>query len=90
MTVNAAWLMNLIYDHYRFTGDEDYLRQRAYPMMKGASMNEESRRETTDCRGRSEVIRSLGCFHSEIDPFRISQCGFINERLNDGACSGLG
>ena len=37
MTVNTAWLMNLIYDHYRFTEDKEYLRETAYPMMKGAA-----------------------------------------------------
>jgi alpha-L-fucosidase 2 len=30
----AAWLMQNSYDHYRFTGDKDYLRTRAYPAMK--------------------------------------------------------
>ena len=30
----SAWLMQNSYDHYRFTGDKDYLRNRAYPAMK--------------------------------------------------------
>jgi alpha-L-fucosidase 2 len=30
----AAWLMQNSYEHYRFTGDKDYLRTRAYPAMK--------------------------------------------------------
>ena len=30
----AAWLMQNSYDHYRFTGDKDYLRTRAFPAMK--------------------------------------------------------
>ena len=30
----AAWLLQNSYDHYRFTGDRDYLRTRAYPAMK--------------------------------------------------------
>jgi alpha-L-fucosidase 2 len=30
----AAWLLQNSYDHYRFTGDKDYLRTRAYPAMK--------------------------------------------------------
>jgi alpha-L-fucosidase 2 len=31
----AAWLMQNEYDHYRFTGDKDFLRTLAYPAMKG-------------------------------------------------------
>ena len=31
----AAWLMQNEYDHYRFTGDKQYLRTMAYPAMKG-------------------------------------------------------
>jgi alpha-L-fucosidase 2 len=30
----SAWLLQNSYDHYRFTGDKDYLRTRAYPAMK--------------------------------------------------------
>ena len=30
----SAWLMQNSFDHYRFTGDKDYLRARAYPAMK--------------------------------------------------------
>jgi len=30
----SAWLLQNSFDHYRFTGDRDYLRQFAYPAMK--------------------------------------------------------
>ena len=30
----SAWLMQNSFDHYRFTGDRAYLRERAYPAMK--------------------------------------------------------
>ncbi len=30
----AAWLLQNSYDHYRFTGNKDYLRTHAYPAMK--------------------------------------------------------
>jgi alpha-L-fucosidase 2 len=33
----AAWLCQHYYDHYRFTQDEAFLRQRAYPMMKAVA-----------------------------------------------------
>lgn len=33
----GAWLARLYYDHYLFTGDDSFLRERAYPLMKGAS-----------------------------------------------------
>jgi len=30
----SAWMLQNSYDHYRFTEDRDYLRERAYPAMK--------------------------------------------------------
>ncbi|HVZ98862.1 MAG TPA: glycoside hydrolase family 95 protein [Caulobacterales bacterium] len=33
----GAWLAQHYYEHYRFTGDEAFLRARAYPVMKGAA-----------------------------------------------------
>ncbi|MDH2424900.1 glycoside hydrolase N-terminal domain-containing protein [Sphaerisporangium sp. TRM90804] len=33
----AAWLTQQMYDHYRFNGDVRYLRDTAYPVMKGAA-----------------------------------------------------
>jgi alpha-L-fucosidase 2 len=33
----AAWLCQHYYDHYRFTQDETFLRERAYPMMKAVA-----------------------------------------------------
>ncbi len=33
----GAWLAQHYYDHYRFTLDENFLRQRAYPVMKEAA-----------------------------------------------------
>ena len=29
-----AWIMQNVYDYYRFTKDEDYLREKIYPMLK--------------------------------------------------------
>lgn len=31
---STAWILQSVYDYYRFTGDLDYLRNRAYPAMK--------------------------------------------------------
>ncbi|MEQ4721183.1 glycoside hydrolase N-terminal domain-containing protein [Nonomuraea sp. B19D2] len=33
----AAWTTQHLYDSYRFTGDVDYLRRTAYPVIKGAA-----------------------------------------------------
>jgi alpha-L-fucosidase 2 len=33
----GAWLAQHYYEHYRFTGDERFLRRRAYPIMKEAA-----------------------------------------------------
>ncbi len=35
--MGAAWLCRHLYDHYLYTGDEEFLRKRAYPLMKGAA-----------------------------------------------------
>ncbi|QIL90167.1 glycoside hydrolase family 95 protein [Microbulbifer sp. SH-1] len=34
----GAWLADHYYEHYRFNNDEDFLRSRAYPVMKGAAL----------------------------------------------------
>ena len=34
---SAAWLMQHYYEHYLFTGDETFLAERAYPIMKEAA-----------------------------------------------------
>ena len=34
----GAWLAQHFYEHYRFSGDRDFLRDRAYPVMKGAAL----------------------------------------------------
>jgi len=36
--VGAAWLCQHPYEHYLFTGDEDFLAERAYPLLKGAAL----------------------------------------------------
>ena len=33
----GAWLADHYYEHYRFNNDEQFLRERAYPVMKGAA-----------------------------------------------------
>jgi len=35
--MGGAWLAQHLWDHYAFTGDVDYLRERAYPLMRGAA-----------------------------------------------------
>ena len=35
--MGAAWLSQDLWEHYAFTGDVDFLRQRGYPMMKDAA-----------------------------------------------------
>lgn len=34
--MGGGWLSLHLYEHYRFTADNDYLREIAYPLMKGA------------------------------------------------------
>lgn len=36
-SMGGAWLSQHLFEHYRFTLDEDYLRNTAYPLMKGAA-----------------------------------------------------
>ncbi|MEO6966193.1 MAG: glycoside hydrolase N-terminal domain-containing protein, partial [Acidobacteriaceae bacterium] len=35
--MSGPWLCAHLYDHYRFTGDREFLRTRAYPLMKGSA-----------------------------------------------------
>jgi alpha-L-fucosidase 2 len=36
-SLGSPWLSQHLYEHYRFTGDRSYLRNVAYPLMKGAA-----------------------------------------------------
>jgi alpha-L-fucosidase 2 len=35
--MSGPWLCAHLYEHYRFTGDKEFLRARAYPLMKGSA-----------------------------------------------------
>jgi len=35
--MGGAWLVNTLWEHYQFSADREYLRQTAYPLMKGAA-----------------------------------------------------
>lgn len=35
--MGGAWLVQTLWDHYDYTRDKEYLRQTAYPLMKGAA-----------------------------------------------------
>lgn len=35
--MGAAWLARHPWEHYAYTGDKDFLKERAYPLMKGAA-----------------------------------------------------
>ncbi|MBD3183511.1 glycoside hydrolase family 95 protein [Candidatus Poribacteria bacterium] len=35
--MGAAWLCQHLFEHYLFSGDKDFLKERAYPLMKGAA-----------------------------------------------------
>ncbi|HCC70890.1 MAG TPA: hypothetical protein DEQ09_07050, partial [Bacteroidales bacterium] len=35
--MSGAWLVTHLWDHYLYTGDMDFLRDNAYPLMKGAA-----------------------------------------------------
>ncbi|WPP48681.1 glycoside hydrolase family 95 protein [Catalinimonas niigatensis] len=35
--LGGAWLAQHLWEHYQFTGDKEYLRNEAYPLMKGAA-----------------------------------------------------
>ncbi|MDR1094680.1 MAG: glycoside hydrolase N-terminal domain-containing protein [Clostridiales bacterium] len=36
-TGSSAWVASVYYDYYRYTGDEEFLKKRAYPFMKEAA-----------------------------------------------------
>lgn len=36
--VGGAWLSTHLWEHYLYTGDREFLRQTAYPLMKGAAL----------------------------------------------------
>ena len=36
--MSSGWLCQHLWEHYLFTGDEQFLRERAYPLIKGAAL----------------------------------------------------
>lgn len=36
--MGGAWLCQHLWEHYSFTGDMDFLKEKAYPLMKGAAL----------------------------------------------------
>jgi alpha-L-fucosidase 2 len=36
-SLGSPWMSQHLYEHYRFTGDKTYLKDKAYPLMKGAA-----------------------------------------------------
>ena len=36
--MGGAWLCQHLWEHYQFTGDKEFLRNKAYPLMKGAAL----------------------------------------------------
>ena len=36
--MGAPWVCQHLYEHFRFTGDEDFLKKKAYPIMKNAAL----------------------------------------------------
>lgn len=36
--MGGAWLVRHLYEHYLYTGDREFLREQAYPLMKGAAL----------------------------------------------------
>ena len=36
--MGSPWVSQHLYEHYRFTGDKKYLKEEAYPVMKGAAL----------------------------------------------------
>ncbi|MBL7971141.1 MAG: glycoside hydrolase family 95 protein, partial [Prolixibacteraceae bacterium] len=36
--MSAGWLLSHLWEHYLFSGDKDFLKNEAYPLMKGAAM----------------------------------------------------
>ena len=35
--MSGPWLCQHLFEHYLFTGDKEFLRSRAYPLMRGAA-----------------------------------------------------
>lgn len=51
-TAGAAWAAHFFYDYYLYTGDREFLRQRALPFMKEAALFYEDFLTTTSADGR--------------------------------------
>ncbi len=65
--LGGAWMTLPLWEHYEFTNDTAYLRDRAYPVMKGAA-EFISTFLVPDSRGRLVTVPSYSPENSYIDP----------------------
>jgi hypothetical protein len=66
---DASWIANNLWDHYRYTLDEDYLKRRAYPLMKDLFMFwEDHLKEIPSPRGAAAVLVAPDGFSPEHGP----------------------
>lgn len=66
---DASWLANNLWDHYAYTLDEDYLRTRAYPIMKDLFMFwEDHLKEIPSPDGKGTVLVAPDGYSPEHGP----------------------
>jgi len=66
---DASWIANNLWDHYRYTLDKDYLKRRAYPIMKDLFMFwEDHLKEIPSPDGKATVLVSPNGWSPEHGP----------------------
>lgn len=83
----AAWALQFYYDYVQYTGDEDFLTTRTYPLMKEAASFYEAFLTETDDAGKVVFVPS---YSPENAPIGQDHCATsINATMDVAACRQL-
>ncbi|SDJ11022.1 alpha-L-fucosidase 2 [Pedobacter sp. ok626] len=88
--MGAAWLSTHLYEHYLFTGDQKFLKEKAYPLMKGAAefmlnwlVKDKNGYLVTNPSTSPENIFKIDGKEYEVSKATTMDMGIIRELFND-------
>lgn len=80
---SAAWLSQHLYEHYRFSGDVAFLRERAWPVMRGAAEFWLSQLQTDPRDGSLVVTPSFSPEHGAFSAGAAMSQQIVRQLLDD-------
>lgn len=88
--MGGAWLSTHLYEHYLFTGDQKFLKEKAYPLMKGAAefmlswlVKDKNGYLVTNPSTSPENVFKIDGKEYEVSKATTMDMGIIRELFND-------